>query len=326
MLRAVGAALLAGALAAACTPTDSVNVVAGTVVAGRVDPEIVRAVAPEGARSNCTLRKRGSVALSLPGLPVVPAQINGRAAALILDTGAESSLLTASAAKRLGVTTKYDFQRSMSGIGSSVRTGDARLDSMSLGGVALSFPRVLVGNLSFKLGEAEPDGLLGASLLGEFDLDIDVPRRRLDLYDRLDCATARPAWTGRYVTIETTRSLSEHPFFPIQVNGRTLSATLDSGAQRTVISARASASAGIGADSRLAGPEIRTRGAAGETMPATLHALRDARVGGIPLRTPVLVLPAALPRDIDALLGLDFLQSNRVWLSYGSRRIFIQPE
>ena len=320
MRRSVGAAILIGALAGGCAPTASV-----TIVAGRVDPEIIRAVAPEAPGSNCTLRKRGSVSLSLQSLPIVPALINGRSATLILDTGAESSLLTASAAKRLGVTTKYDFQRSMAGIGSSVHTGDARLDSMSLGGVALDYPRALVGQLSFKLPDAEPDGLLGASLLGDFDLDIDVPRRRLDLYDRLDCDTARPAWSGRYVTLETTRSLSEHPFFPITVNGRTLSATLDTGAQRTVISARAAAAAGIGAESRVAGPEIRTRGAAGETMPAALHALRDFRVGGIALRSPVLVVPASLPRDIDALLGLDFLMSNRVWLSYGSRRIFIQP-
>jgi predicted aspartyl protease len=314
------AALLLAALASACAPATPV-----AMVAGRVDPEVVRAVADEAPGTNCALHRRASVPLDLSGLAVVTAQINGRPATLILDTGAESTLLTASAAKRLGVTSKYDFERSMAGIGGSVRTGDARLSSMSLGGLALDYPRVLVGELSFHIGDAEPDGLLGASLLDAFDLDIDVPRRRLDLYDRVDCAQARPAWSGRYATLETTRSLSEHPFFPITVNGRTLSATLDTGAQRTVISARAAASSGIGAESQLAGPPIKTRGAVGETVPATLHSLRDAKVGGIALRTPVLVVPATLPRDIDALLGLDFLMSNRVWLSYGSRRIFIQP-
>ena len=320
MVRSLGAAILFSGLSTACTTvTPVVN------LAGHVDPEIVRAVSDEAAGANCTLRKRGSVALSLPGLPVVPAQINGRPATLILDTGAESSLLTSSAAKRLGVTSKYDFQRSMAGIGSSMRTGDARLESMSLGGIALSYPRMLVGDVSFRVGGAEPDGLLGASLLGDFDLDIDVPHRRIELYDRLDCPTARPAWSGPYVTLETTRSLSEHPFFPVHINGRTLSATLDTGAQRTVISARAAAVAGIGAGSRVAGPEVRTRGAAGETLPATLHVLHDSSVGGIALREPVLVLPATLPREIDALIGFDFLLSNRVWLSYGSRRIFIQP-
>ncbi len=295
-------------------------------IMGQVDPERVLAPQSVEAGVNCTLRKRASLAVSLPGLPVVGGEINGKPVTLIFDTGAESSILTAAAARRLGVTTKYDFVRSMSGIGKTVRTGDAKLESMRLGGVALSYPRVLVGDVSFNLGNAQPDGLLGASLLGDFDLDLDLPRRRIDLYDRLDCAARRPPWSGRYVTIETTRSLSQHPFFPMSVNGKSISASLDSGAQRTVISARAAAGLGIGADSRVAGAELHVRGAAGETLPASMHAVRDLRVGGIPVRGPVHVVPAALPRDIDALLGLDFLLGNRVWLSYGSRRIFIQPE
>ncbi len=295
------------------------------LVLGQVDPERVLAPEEVQAGASCTLHKRASLPVSLPGLPVITAEINGKPVTLIVDTGAESSILTAEAARRVGVTTKYDFVRSMSGIGKSVRTGDAKLDSMRLGGVALSFPRVLVGDVSFNLGSAQPDGLLGASLLSDFDLDIDLPHRRIDLYDRLDCAGPRLPWTGRYVTIKTTRSLSQHPFFPMSVNGKTISASLDSGAQRTVISSRAAAGLGIGAESRVAGPELHVRGAAGETLPAALHTVRDLRVGGIPVRGPVHVVPAALPRDIDALLGFDFLLNNRVWLSYGSRRLFIQP-
>jgi predicted aspartyl protease len=296
------------------------------VVVGQVDPERVLAPHAEAPVRTCKLRQRAILPLSFPGLPLVAAQINGKPATLILDTGAESAVLTAAAARRLGVTTKYDFQRSVSGIGQAVQTGDARLDSFILGGATLSYPRALVGAFSLNLGGTEADGLLGASLLGDFDLDLDLPHRRLTLYDRLDCPTLRPPWSGRYATLQTTRSLSDHPFFPVSVNGHTLTATLDTGAQRTMISARAAAEAGIGADSQLAGPELRTRGAAGETLPATLHLLRDFRVGGMPLRTPVLVSPAALPRDIDALLGLDFLVSHRVWISYGSRRLFVAPD
>lgn len=298
---------------------------AGTplVVLGQVDPERVLAPREEAPAHNCTLRRRASIPVSFPGLPLVQAEINGKPATLILDTGAESAVLTAAAARRLGVTTKYDFARSVRGIGQAVQTGDARLDSFRLGSATLAYPRALVGAFSLNLSGIEADGLLGASLLADFDLDLDLPQRRLTLYDRLDCPTLRPPWSGRYATLETTRSLSNHPFFPVNVNGHTLTATLDTGAQRTMLSARAAAGAGVGADSQLAGPEVRTRGAAGETLPATLHALRDFRVGGVPLRTPILVSPAALPRDIDALLGLDFLVSHRVWISYGSRRLFV---
>lgn len=308
------AAIAACALLVSCAPAP--------LVMGVVDPERVSGTPDIAEVHNCTLQRRGSVPVTMAGLPLVPATINGRAARLILDTGAESSIISGAAAKRLGVTSKYDFARSMHGIGEAVQTGDARLDSMVLGGATLKFPRVLVGPIALNLGGVEPDGLLGASLLGDFDLDIDLPNRRLDLYERMDCPTFTPPWSGRFTTLETTRSLSSHPFFPIVLNGRTLSASLDTGAQRTVLSATAGKRAGIGAATRLPGAEVRARGAAGETLPAEMHALQ-LRVGDIVGRLPVMVTPVTLPNDIDALLGADFLQTHRIWLSYGSRRLFV---
>ena len=309
--------ILAGAVAlASCAPAP--------LVMGVVDPERVASGSVATAQENCTLRRRASLPVTIAGLPMVTADINGRPARLILDTGAESSIIGVAAAKRLGVTTKYDFARSMRGMSQSMQTGDARLDSMSLGGVTLSYPRVLVGPVVLTMGGVEADGLLGASLLADFDLDLDLPNRRLDLYDRTDCAGLRPPWSGRATALETTRSLSAHPFFPVTINGRTLSASLDSGAQRTVIAAGAAQRVGINAATRVPGSEIRARGAAGEILPAELHLLRDLRVGDVPVRTPVMVTALSLPNDIDALLGADFLATHRVWLSYGSRRLFIQ--
>ena len=310
------ALLIAGALAS-CAP-------ASPLVMGLVDPERVDAGIRAAEPENCTIQRRASLPLVLAGLPTVTATINGRPARLILDTGAESSIIGVAAAKRLGVTTQYDFARSMRGISQAMQTGDARLDSMTLGGATLNYPRVLVGPIALTGGGLDADGLLGASLLSEFDLDIDLPNRRLDLYTRTDCPGLRPPWGGRVATLETTRSLSSHPFFPVVVNGRDLSASLDSGAQRTVITVNAARRAGIGADTRVPGVEVRARGAAGETLPAQIHALRDMRVAGVPVRTPVMVTALALPNDIDALLGADFLMTHRVWLSYGSRKLFVQ--
>ena len=315
LLAAARVALAAGLLAS-CAPAP--------LVMGVVDPERVSAGPAAEAAQNCTLRRRASLPVTMAGVPLVTAMINGQPARMILDTGAESSILGVAAAKRLGVTNKYDFARSMRGISQEMRTGDARLESMSLGEATLSYPRVLVGPVALMMGGLEADGLLGASLLADFDLNLDLPNRRLDLYDRTECAGLRPPWGGRATELETTRSLSAHPFFPVVVNGRTLSASLDSGAQRTVIAAAAAQRAGISAATRVPGSEIRARGAAGEILPAELHVLRDMRVGDVAVRTPVLVTALSLPNDIDALLGADFLQVHQVWLSYGSRRLFIQ--
>jgi len=46
-------------------------------------------------------------------------------------------------------------------------------------------------------------------------------------------------------------------------------------------------------------------------------------VGGDASRDPELVVADLSLRDADLVLGFDFIGSRRVWLSYGSRRIFL---
>jgi len=272
--------------------------------------------------SDCALTRRGTVPLTVQGLALVNARINGAPASLVLDTGAERSILSPDAAKRIGVTGRYDFNRTLRGIGNVIRTGDARLESFILGDVALSHPRILVG----PIGNIGADGLLGADLLGDFDLELDLRRAQLTLYDRVECEGLRPPWTGPFVTLETTRSLSRHPFFPVEIDGHTLSATIDTGAQRTAMSASVAAPAGVSAAALAADPVAAMKGVGGEILRAAVHQFRSFSVGGDAFRGPVLVVPGiALPREAEVVIGMDYLLPRRMWLSYGSRRIFIAP-
>ncbi|HYZ64859.1 MAG TPA: retroviral-like aspartic protease family protein [Acetobacteraceae bacterium] len=276
---------------------------------------------------NCTVALRATVPLFQRGLVFVSAKINGAPATLVLDTGADRSIITREAAARLKVTDRYDFARPINGIARTIASGDARLGSLTLNGFSLPYPRILVGPVSLgSQGGVEPDGLLGADLLGDFDVELDVPHRQLRLYDRLECETLRPPWPGPYTTIQTTRGLGRHPFFPIQVDGHALSAVLDSGATRSFVAAQAAARVGVGPAALARDPSSKTRGAGGEEVAVSLHRFRQFTVAGDALAGPVLVASIALPRDVDAILGLDYLAARRVYLSYGSRRIFIAHE
>src|SRR5947209_15841876 len=66
--------------------------------------------------ANCTPTLRATVPLLPHGLVFVDARINGGAATLVLDTGADRSIITREAASRLKVTGRYDFDRSIAGI------------------------------------------------------------------------------------------------------------------------------------------------------------------------------------------------------------------
>ena len=275
---------------------------------------------------NCDPIRRASIDITFRGLAFVTAAINGRPVVLVLDTGAEQTVLTAAVAKRLNITPRYEYARPMRGIGAVIATGDAKVESFAIGGYALPYPRVLVGDVVLPDFEGiAPDGLLGADLLADFDLDLDLPHRRLTLYQRLVCSSLRPPWTGPYTEIETTRSLHRHPFFPVLLDGHPLTGFIDSGSQRTVLATQSAAQAGVTMAALSQDPVQLTRGVGAETLRSYAHRFQQMVVGAETIRNFILlVADIALPRaEADLVLGIDFLQSRRIWLSYGSRRLFV---
>jgi predicted aspartyl protease len=121
-------------------------------------------------------------------------------------------------------------------------------------------------------------------------------------------------------------TISQRPLFPVQINGHTLTAAFDTGAQRSVLGPQGAARLGVGAQAIAEDLAVSTRGASGEIVGAALHQFRDFRIGKDRMETPVLIAPIALPRDVDVLIGLDYLAAHRLWLSYGSRRLFVAME
>jgi hypothetical protein len=65
------------------------------------------------------------------------------------------------------------------------------------------------------------------------------------------------------------------------------------------------------------------QGVAGNPLSSRLHRFGKLELGNLVLRNPEIVVTDVNITEADLVLGVDFLSSRRVWLSYGSRRIFI---
>jgi hypothetical protein len=171
----------------------------------------------------------------LHGVPLIAATIDGAAATLILDTGAEETVLTAGAGARLGLNSHYEYPRNLHSLSGGIVTGEARIERLALGGATTTGFIVLVGSLSLPSPEAvQADGLLGGDFLSEFDVDLDLFDGRLELYRR-GCASARPPWLGAYTAITANRSIDDRLFFPVDLDGHELFAIIDTGAQASTI-------------------------------------------------------------------------------------------
>lgn len=277
------------------------------------------------AAQDCRPLQRAELAVTPMGdVPIVTVRIDGGLANFLFDTGAERTIMTAAAAKRLGIAAHYEYARRLRSLGGAVAGGDARLRSFELGGMRADDIRVLVGTVSLPSVAGKPiDGLLGADFLRDFDIDLDLPHRRIGLFAPAPCPTAAPAWRGPYATIAAHRSLHDRLFFPVRLDGHQLAALIDTGAQLTTLDAESAAAVGVSGAALMRDPATTLRGAAAEVVRSRAHRFAELQIDGQSLRDQTIMVARLGLQDADLVLGADFLRWQRVWLSYRWHLVFL---
>ena len=289
-------------------------------------PDDARRFAVADSTRRCGAVRLGETTVAtLRNAPIVTLFANDRPVTLLLDTGAETTVLTPAAAGRIGAQRPLvEFQRQLHSLAGSLETSEVELGSFTVGGVAIPWRRVRVAPVNVPAIFAGPlDGVVGADTLSSFDVDLDLPHYRMILYQRQACPDAKPAWTGPYTRITAGRSKGDHLFFPVQLDGRRIDAFVDTGAQVSVLSTRVALALGVSESALAQDRPLTTRGAAAEQLSAHLHHFSRLEIGGAIVRDPEVIVADVRLSDADLVLGIDFLRSWRIWFSYGSQQIFL---
>jgi predicted aspartyl protease len=278
---------------------------------------------PTFADVQCGTRLLGSITVETPNSqPIITLSGNGHPITLILDTGAQRTLLTPAAAVRIGAQTpRVEFQPQMRGIAGTMATREVELSSFTAGSVVMPWRRALVATAASL--NTPLDGLLGADTLSDFDIDLDLPRHRLMFYEKQSCPSAAPPWAASSGEIDTGRSRADHLFFPVHLDGQRVFAIIDTGAQLTTLAASTARALGVTEEILARDRAITARGAVGEQLNSHIHRFSRLEVGREIVRDPELVVADLKLRDADIVLGVDFLSTRRLWLSYGSMRLFL---
>jgi predicted aspartyl protease len=260
----------------------------------------------------------------LRDVPLVTLAIDGKPATLVLDTGAQETVLDPTAAARFGLAGHYEYPRHLRALAGGVASGEAQTQHFSAGPLDEPGFRVLIGKVSLPALEGvQPQGLLGADFLAHFAVDLDVSDGRLRLY-RPACLAAQPAWRPPFSMIAANRSLHDHLFFAVQLDGRRLYAFIDTGAQRSVIDRAAALALGVDAAELSRAPAAMLRGAAAASVAAPLYRFARLQIGNITIADPVLSVAPLDLVDADIILGEDFIETRRLWLSYSPPAIVIK--
>jgi hypothetical protein len=258
-------------------------------------------------------------------LLVVPAGINGKIVHLVVDSGAERTMISNAAADRLGLPHDPRFVVHSMGIGGASTATDVTIDRLVLGGVHFSpVNRIAVGTFNLQNDRGlRADGLLGADILLAFDMDIDVPGHKLTLYRSRICPNVQPPWPQPAIEIIGVKARKDRILLPFELDNVAGEALLDTGAQGNVLGVNMARRMGLNDQTMIGDPAVHQRGVGPGEAISHLHQFKLLRIGPVAEESPKLTV---LQSDFgvgDALIGEQFLQGRRVWLSFRNRQVFV---
>ena len=284
------------------------------------------ACAPPGGPATCGIRPFAEVPIRVvQNVPLVEARMNGALVTLVLDSGAERTVLTEAAARRVGLAFDQRDIRRGSGAGGTASSFAAKVRRFELAGLDIpDHPVLATAHPLSSPGGVAVDGLLPALVLSVFDVDLDLPAGKMTLYGGTVCGdTAIPAWNAPWVPVPADFSAGPRIKLKVRAGGTELLALLDTGAQHLTASTRTAGLAGVTPAQLAAGAPIMVRGIGPQTVLARLVSLPELTIGPeLGRNVPVIVSDSGLGA-VDMIIGMDYLGSRRLWLSYARRQVFI---
>lgn len=271
---------------------------------------------------------------------VVDGAINGRKVGIILDTGAQQSLILRSAAVRLDLPRREATGYRMYGVGGETKVEIASVDDFKLGAVSTTGMQLFVAG-EVDLGDGV-DVLLGEDFLRRFDVEFDLPHAAVRLYQPKDCENASLAYWSREVAgeveIEPVTDARPRISLTVRINGRPIDAMLDSGASTSVLTKQDAAAVGVTPDTPGVTAGYASGGLGAKSVDSWIGPFQSFAIGNesipdIRIRfadiwkgSTVTATGSRIARNVSVtepmLLGADFLRAHRTLVAHSQRRLY----
>lgn len=298
-------------------------------------PRILLAVLLGALLSGCTAAEpQGCRVETIADLPLLPhvgvtaveATLRGHKIALLIDTGAFISTVSRSSAEQFGIRvggSRANFTN-IQGIGGVVAAPIVAVHELGLGrGLIHRVYLPMAGNFPKPVDGLPVFGLFGNDFLSNYDVDIDVPKQHFGLYRATGCDAAMQPFDPPYFEVPF-RQEHGHIVLDIRINDRPMTAVLDTGAAWTLIDRHEALAAGVALGGLDADQVQSLSGVDMRSVATHRHQFGSLEIGDERLNN--FHFDVAAVGTGYTLLGRDFLQFNRVLISYFRRMLFIQPE
>lgn len=285
------------------------------------------AAAPDGPDPVCEPRAVAVLPVRMEhNAALVPVAINGTTVPMEVDTGSMSSLLAESTVRALNLPRDPWRTTKMLGTGGTVVTRNALVSEFNIGGIRTMTHSVPTGFLDRDLaGDTRVAGLLGVPELSVYDIELDAPNRRMAFWSAHGCSGPFVNWSQPHYVLPLSRGEGGLLYATVYVDGVPLRAMIDWGAQISVMTLAAARRIGV-TDAMLNNDRNGTGHGIDQSQQARYeHRFNEVRIGPELFRHVMISVAPLSNLDGDMLLGMDFAQSRRVFLSYRSPRMFVAP-
>jgi len=166
----------------------------------------------------------------------VPVTINGKSRLMLLDTGGWNSEVTSQSVADLGLP-YVSIRYSEVNLAGEESHQAATVDSFSIGQLTTKSVEFVVAPERYLFqGEPEYAGIIAPNILKNYDVDIDFGGGKLNLLSADHCEGKVIYWPANAVAVVPIHVLrSGHILVPVKLDGKNVSAILDTGAYTTTL-------------------------------------------------------------------------------------------
>ena len=279
-----------------------------------------------GVHATCTIERLPDIPVTMEStVPMVHAQLNGRDARFIADSGAFFSMITPGAATQFDMRADPRYRPGeIRGIGGEERATVMRARSFTIMGMTLSDVDFIVAGNNVHSGA----GLLGQNVFRLGDVEYDLANGVIRIVRPKDCKDSALAyWAGAaskpysVIDIDVATAREPHTMGVAYLNGTKIHVMFDTGAARSVLTLSAAKHAGVTPQSPGVEPAGLERGIGNRSARSWIARFASFKVGDEEIEHARLRF-ADIALNSDMLIGADFFLSHRIYVASSQRKLY----
>ena len=292
----------------------------------------------------CSLKRITELTTDISqGELLVKIQVEGHDAWMTVDTGSPLTMVTAHLADTLKLT-RFVTDAGVIDAANKQMNHAVKLHDLQLGALHVNATngRILVSDE--QAIDTHSDGTLGADILMNYDVELDLKHGKIYLYQQDHCAGQVVYWTQDFMSVPFDLDASRHIVFDTTLDGHSFRTSLDTGSTDSSLSTQKARQV-FDIDPQGAGtkPDGQFSMGTGGSLPYFRHRFGKLSVAGIDFQNTELLLtpdmrslqernrrvsgtvvaPSEINQETPLTLGLHHLMKLRVFIAYRERDLYI---